>query len=324
LPQELVATLRASGVFRLFTPREYGGFEATLSDAVQVLEPLGRIDASVAWTVWNDNLGFFAVWLPENGVAKIWGSESNPTIVNSTRLTGSATPAENGYVLSGRWDIVTGVDAADWIVLFALVNPPGNGTDGSGHPEVRTFCVRREAVTRLDTWQVGGMRGTGSNSVVVDQLFVPAELTEDPLAPFHVDRPIYRIPAFTLASTGGAGAVLGIAAAAVDEVVELARTKSTESGATGTIDEAAAAGVPVTEAMRAELRAAMSHAAATSRTVLTRMYELGGSSSLYTGNRIEQLFRDGLAGTQHGILTQAKFALAGRAWLGLDPQSPIF
>ncbi|GAA1212622.1 acyl-CoA dehydrogenase family protein [Pseudonocardia alaniniphila] len=352
LPSELVATLRASGAFRIFTPREYGGFESSLTDMVTVLEAIGRIDASVVWTMWNGNLGFFAVWLRDAGVATIWDAHPDPIIVNSTRLTGSATPAENGYTLSGRWDIVTGVDAADWIALFALVPPPG-GSDDSEHPEVRVFCVPRDAVTVLDTWHVGGMRGTGSNSVVVDQLFVPAEMTNDVFAPFRIDRPLYRIPAFTLASTGGAGAVLGIARAAVDEIVELAGTKVTEIGtplghgehvqdaigraeaalrsarlllfaATGTIDDAAAAGAPITEAMRAELRAAMSNAGEISRIVLTSMYELGGSSSLYTGNRVEQLFRDGLAGTQHGILGRAQFALAGRVRLGLDPQSPIF
>ncbi|GAA3108168.1 acyl-CoA dehydrogenase family protein [Pseudonocardia yunnanensis] len=315
LPSELVATLRESGAFRFFTPREYGGFESTLSDMVTVLEAIGRIDASVAWTMWNGNLGFFAVWLHDAGAAKIWDAQPDPIIVNSIRLTGIATPAENGYVLSGRWDIVTGVDAADWIALFALVAPP-DGSDDSEHPEVRVFCVPRDAVTVLDTWHVGGMRGTGSNSVVVDQLFVPAEMANDVLAPFRIDRPLYRIPAFTIASTGGAGAVLGIARAAVDEIVQLAGTKITESGTTlghgehvqdaigraeaalrsarllllavaGTIDQAAAAGAPITEAMRAELRAAMSNACEISRTVLTSMYELGGSSSLYTGNRLE-------------------------------------
>jgi alkylation response protein AidB-like acyl-CoA dehydrogenase len=169
----------------------------------------------------------------------------------------------------------------------------------------------------------------------------------------RVDRPLFRIPPYTLGSTGVAGAVLGIAAAAVDEVVGLARTKITESGAplghgehvqdaiaraeaavrsarlllldaAERIDRAAAAGEPVTDVLRAELRAAMSHSADVSRTVLTSMYELGGSSALYVGNRLEQLIRDGLAGLQHGEVARDKFALAGRVRLGLDPQSPIF
>lgn len=76
--------------------------------------------------------------------------------------------------------------------------------------------------------------------------------------------------------------------------------------------------------MRAELRAAMSYTADVARTVLTSTYELGGSSSLYAENRLERLFRDGFAGAQHGLLTRAQFALAGRVRLGLDPQSPIF
>lgn len=97
-------------------------------------------------------------------------------------------------------------------------------------PDVRVFFLPRADVQVLDTWHTRGMRGTGSNSVVVDEVLVPEHLTVSPFAPSRIDRPLYRIPAFTIASTGSAPIVVGIAQAALDEVVAMAPTKRTENG----------------------------------------------------------------------------------------------
>jgi alkylation response protein AidB-like acyl-CoA dehydrogenase len=357
IPTKLVESLREAGMFRLYTPREYGGFEVSLTDGLRVFEALGRIDGSVAWTVWNNNMGFFAGRLPEAGAAQIWGSDADPIVVNSTRTTGNiATPSDNGFLLSGRWDIVSGVDAADWALLFAQVYPTNASTPaGTGNPEhaqVRVFFVPRSSFEVLDTWQVEGMRGTGSNSVVADEVFVPSEMTVEPSAPHHIDRPLYRIPVYSVGASGGAAALLGVAAAAVDEVVRLAHSKVAEGGTTlahtehaqdvigraevalrsarlllheasGALDQAAADG-SIGDGLRADLRAAMSHAAESSRTVLNSMHGLGGTSSLYVGNRLEQLLRDGLAGLNHGDLDQGMFALAGRLRLGGEVQTSLF
>jgi alkylation response protein AidB-like acyl-CoA dehydrogenase len=352
IPKKLVETLREEGMFRLYTPREYGGFEVSLTDGLRVFEALGRIDGSVAWTVWNNNMGFFAGRLPEAGAAQIWGTDADPIVVNSTRTTGNiATPSDNGFLLSGRWDIVSGVDAADWALLFAQVSPLA-GTGSTEHAQVRVFFIPRSSFEVLDTWQVKGMRGTGSNSIVADEVFVPSEMTVEPSAPHHIDRPLYRIPVYSVGGSGGAAGLLGVAAAAVDEVVGLAHSKVTEGGtplahtehaqdvigraetalrsarlllheASGALDQAAADG-SISDGLRADLRAAMSHAAESSRTVLNSMHGLGGTSSLYVGNRLEQLMRDGLAGLNHGDLDQGMFALAGRLRLGGEAQISLF
>lgn len=350
LPGPLLDALRAAGAFRLSTPREYGGAELGLAGSVAVLEALARIDGPVAWNVWNGNMGFAAALLPETGAARIWGAPSgpaaDPVVVNSARPTGRARAVAGGYLLSGRWDLVSGIDSADWVALFGLLDAPGG-------PEVWVFFLPRADVTVLDTWHVTGMRGTGSNSVVADGAVVPADLAVSPFAPARLDAPLYRIPAFTIASTGCAAVVLGIAGAAVDAVLHLAGGKPTDNGATlahrahaqagvaaadaalraanlllaaaaGDVDGAAAAGEPVTPALRGALRAAMCHAAVTARDVLTGMYVLGSSSSLFVGGRLERVFRDGMVATQHGLLQATMFEPAGRTLLGLDEGVPIY
>jgi indole-3-acetate monooxygenase len=345
LPPALLEDLRAAGAFRLYTPRELGGFELGLAETLTVLEEIARLDGPVAWNVWNGNMGFSAALLPEAGVDRIWGDGPDPVIANSARPTGGAVEVDGGFALSGRWDIVSAVDSADWVALFGMVA-------GEGAP--RVFFVRRSDVTVLDTWDVTGMRGTGSGSVVIDTadaVLVPSELAVSPFAPPRIDRALYRVPAFTLASTGCAAAVLGIAAAAVDEVVALAPAKGTDNGvlagrgyaqaavagaasslraarlllrATAADVDAAAAEGAVALTDRAALRAAMCHAATVAREVLTAMYALGSLSSLYRGNRLERLFRDGFAAAQHGLLSPGHAESAGRVMLGQDVGTPVF
>jgi alkylation response protein AidB-like acyl-CoA dehydrogenase len=351
LPAALVEPLRASGAFRLTTPAVYGGFELSLVDLLDVFEAFGTIDASVAWNIWNGNCGFAAALLESRAVDEIWGG-GDPIIANSARPAGQARWDGDDLVLSGRWDIVSAIDAADWVILFGMVFDGDHPAMVDGHPDVRAFFLRRDQVQVLDTWHTTGMRGTGSNTVVVDGVRVPAHLAVDPFAAPTIDAPRYRIPAYTMASLGAAPIVVGIAQAALDEVLALAPTKGTDSGqvlamrshahsqvaaaqlslaaarlllhdAAADIDAAAEAGEPVTELLRARLRGAISHAAMTVRDVLGACQRLASSTAIYTDNRIEQLLRDGSTATQHMILAETHLEIYGRLLLGQPAGTPL-
>ncbi|MGH3167902.1 MAG: hypothetical protein ACRDN0_18700, partial [Trebonia sp.] len=217
----------------------------------------------------------------------------------------------------------------------------------TGQPEIRLCAVPVGRVTVTSTWNVSGMRGTGSDDVRMDGVFVPAELSARFDVPPKTDRALYRgfIPALVL--PGCSATVLGVAAAAVDETVLLTETKSSLNGprveaaiaaseadlraarlllfdVAGTLQQAGEAGGTVTPAQRAELRAAMSHAALVSRRVLVTMYELGSSSALYVGSALERQFRDGMVALQHANHSAAAFEGAGRVRLGRDPGMPLF
>ena len=253
----------------------------------------------------------------------------------------------------GGWDIVSAIDAADWVTLFGFVmDGDGPRPTPSGAPDLRAFFLPRGEYAILDTWHTTGMRGTGSNTVVVDATFVPEALAISPFSPARIDRPLYRIPAFTIASSGSAPIVVGIAQAAIDEVVAMAPTKHTDNGqvlldrphaaarlgaaqtaldaarallrhAAATIDAAATAYRPVDEDLRARMRAAMSHAAAVSRDVLATCRELASSTAIYHGQAIERVLRDGEVATQHAILARTHLDIRGRLMLGLDAGTPV-
>jgi alkylation response protein AidB-like acyl-CoA dehydrogenase len=307
----------------------------------------------VAWNVWNGNLGFSAALLDDAAADAIWNGPDDPIIANSARPVGRAVPHDGGFTLSGRWDIVSAIDVADWVALFGIVfDGDGPRATPSGAPDIRVFFLPRGDYEVVDTWHTTGMRATGSNTVVVDGRFVPDALTISPFAPSRIDRPLYRIPAFTIASSGAAPIVAGIAQAAIDEVVALAPRKQTDNGqvlaqrphaatrlgaaqtalaaalallrdAAGAIDDAATARLPVTELLRAEMRAAMSHAAEVSRHVLATCRELASSTAVYTGPTIERLIRDGEVATQHVILSSTHLDIRGRLMLGLDAGTPV-
>ena len=212
--------LRGASAFGLSTPRERGGFELPLARVVAVYEALGRIDGSVAWNIWNGNLGFSAALLSETAGDRIWTGGRDPIIANSARVTGAGRPVGGGYLLSGRWDMVSAIDVADWVALYGVVMVGEVPRTTSAGPDVRVFYVPVGDVCILDTWRTTGMRGTGSKTVTVDDVFVTDDLAVSPFAPARIDRPLFRVPAFTIASSGAAPIVIGIAQAGRDRRVD--------------------------------------------------------------------------------------------------------
>ena len=351
LPQHLAETLRAAGAFRVNTPHERGGLELTLVQALDLYEAFGRVDGPVAWNIWNGNIGFCAAMLSEEASDRMW-SNGDPIIANSARPAGSGTAVNGGFVLSGRWDIVSAIDIADWVALFGIVFDGERPRLTPQGPDIRVFFVPISDVQIVDTWHTTGMRGSGSKTVVVDAAFVPEDFAVSPFASARIDRPLFRVPAFTIASIGSAPIVVGIAQAALDEIVRLAPTKGAETGqplahrshiqnqvgsaqmaldaarlllrdAAADIDSAAAAGLPVTELLRARLRAAMSHAASVCRDVLNACQLMASSSAIYVTNPIERLVRDGMVALQHMILAPGHVEILGRLTLGLDAGTPV-
>jgi alkylation response protein AidB-like acyl-CoA dehydrogenase len=351
IPPKLLAELRDAGAFRLLTPHELGGFEAPLTSVLEVYEGFGRVDASVAWTVWNANWGFLAALLGEAGTARVWPDREEPVFANSG-APGIATSVDGGYRVSGTWKIVSGVNGADWVVLVAVIMVDGAPrlTD-AGAPDVRLFILETEQVSIQDTWHVSGLLGSGSNDVVVENALVPDDLVARFDLPAGIQRPLYEGSIPALIFPGCTAIALGVAQASIDAAVDLLKTKKDFRGgmlaaathaqaAIGRSEAAveaarlllhsaaetlyAATDADVTMEQRAALRAAMSHGAQVCRETLVAMYALASSSSIYLGNPLERLFRDGMVTLQHALHSPVFFETAGRIRLGDDPGLPLF
>ncbi|MFI5842572.1 hypothetical protein ACIA8K_22970 [Catenuloplanes sp. NPDC051500] len=346
LAPELVGELRERGAFRLLTPAGIGGCEATVADALDFYAAVARIDGPTAWVLWNLNVGFGAGWLHEDAVARIWTGDRDPLIAHSGQ-PGLLTPADGGFRLTGRWKIVSGAHLAEWFLLAGVDPSAGPGFEG-----LRFCVVPRDEATVLDTWDSVGMRASDSNAVAVEDLFVPAYMTQSLFAPPRVDVPAYRLPVVNVLLPGCAAVLIGIARSAVDEMVTIAQAKRGLDGlplsekdhvtsaigraltqvaaarglllaAQRDLDDTVAAGRQTSDEQRAAVRGAIALVTETSRTVLVSMYELGSSDPLYRANRLGRIFRDGMAAAQAANLSTTQWTIPGRIAVGAPSGWPF-
>ncbi|MBV1855589.1 acyl-CoA dehydrogenase family protein [Catellatospora tritici] len=173
LPAETVAALVDAGFARYFVPPAY--LPVPERDRLATWEQLARAVAAVAEgcasTAWIASIlasvGRMAAYLPEEGRDEFWATGPDTVGVGALVPTGRATPVSGGWRVTGEWALTSGIDHADWVLACARVV--------SG--ELRFFALPSGGFTILDTWFNVGMRGTGSNTMVVEDLFVPEHRT---------------------------------------------------------------------------------------------------------------------------------------------------
>lgn len=350
----IVERLRDDRLCRLALARELAGVELPLDEALDVYETLAYADASVAWVAWNNSLPcYLARFLASDARAAVF---ENPRWLYacSTRPTGRAAEAAEGYRVSGRWGIVSGCELAEWILLLCVIEDNDEPRMlGPDTPELRFAFLRRDDCTILDTWQTCGLRGTGSHDVVAEDVPVPQDLTLSVDEPSTLDGPLGRVPIIcSMAAAYGAQA-LGIAQSAVDTLIELASTKRPPEGPAlrerpsllvdvarqGAALEAArtylhacasrswrtagAGGPPALDEITS-LWGASLNAADAAETAVDTMYAAGGISSLYTACPLEHAHRDMHAMRQHIVGQALWLEDAGRVRLGAAPVHPLY
>ncbi|WP_063832421.1 MULTISPECIES: acyl-CoA dehydrogenase family protein [Streptomyces] len=194
LSSAVTGALTGAGFPRHFVPRRWGGTEGTYREAVDRTAALGAACASAAWCAGLYAAhGRFAAYLPEPGQRDLWGSGPDTRIAAGlTPPTGTVVPMDGGWRLDGEWACVSGGEHADWVLLAAVEQAPDPATrpreaGRPAPPDVRVCALPVRDVTILDTWDSTGLRGTGSNSVVVNGARVPGHRTL-PLADLFAGR----------------------------------------------------------------------------------------------------------------------------------------
>jgi alkylation response protein AidB-like acyl-CoA dehydrogenase len=355
LPEPIVDALIESQLFRLSIPSDLDAPELDPLVALDVYEELASAEASVAWLVWNSSLPcLLSRFLSESVRREIFG-DRRWKYSSSTRPTGRGVLTNGTYRLSGRWSLVSGCMHADWLGLMYLVEENGKVQMlAPGAPHMRMAFVRAGSHEILDTWHVGGLRGTGSHDVVVKDLQVPEARTFTPMDPSQINRPIGRIPIACTMSAGHASVCLGLARAALDAVLQLGRSKVTVDpvpglrdraanqflvaeasskigalraqlrNALGTLWDAARSGAELTPNMIADVWSAAVSTGRDCRAQVTTMYEVAGTPSLYVDSPLERCHRDIHAAMQHLVSQRVWMEEAGRVKFGMDPTNPLF
>jgi alkylation response protein AidB-like acyl-CoA dehydrogenase len=265
---------------------------------------------------------------------------------------GTAYHESDTYLVSGRWAFASGIDHCDWLMGGCMVFEEGTRKMlAEGRPDIRLALFPASEVEVIDTWNVSGLRGTGSHDMQVHEIRVPAERTTSLLTDKPLERgPLYAFPLFGLLALAIAGVTLGIARAALDDLTELA------GGKTPTLSSRRLADRPATQTAmarseaawraarellyaeiergwaearkngtvsvpeKAALRLAATHATTASAAVVDAAYELGGGTSIYETSSLQRHFRDVHAATQHMLVGPATWELTGRLLLGLQTE----
>ncbi|MCK7625836.1 hydrolase [Streptomyces sp. RS10V-4] len=333
LSPQVAGELLAAGFARHFVPAAHGGAQGTFTDLVGALHDTARACASAAWCgLIYATSGRMAAYLPGEGRAALWADGPDRPIAAALVPGGTATPVAGGWRLTGQWQPLSAIDHADW----ALVCVP----DPAGPPAGPWFmALPRADFTIDDTWFPAGLRGTGSNTLVADGVFVPAGracrradlAAPGPAAPAA---PCYRVPLQAVAGLPFAAVAVGVARGALDDwsagaaagplrdqesaQLLLARSTADTDAARLLLDRAARAADDVPEAHARAARCALDacHAAQLARTVVSRLFEAAGSAVQQEGSALQRAWRDIHAAASHATLRFDRHgtAFARGAW----------
>jgi alkylation response protein AidB-like acyl-CoA dehydrogenase len=338
LDPEVVQALRQNDFFGMWVPIELGGSELDPVRSLEVIEALAYGDASASWVTMAVCLatGAAGAYLPDSALPTLFAGDHFPAIAGQGTRPGRAVATEGGFHLSGSWSFGSGLKHSAYIHTLGTV-------EGTG--ETRIFIVPVEqAVLDYGSWDVMGLRGTGSVDYTLDNVFVPADFTyintiKTPLR----GGAFYGLGILQFALIGHSGWALGLSRRLLDELAALTAAKVGRPGQQADTEtfqsefalaeaqyHSARAFVfqawrdlsntlylrePVTTRQQTLIRLALHNATWSAERISEFVYRAGGTTALRAGV-IQQYFRDMHAGTQHVTSAPAVLQACGRELAG--------
>ncbi|KUF16725.1 acyl-CoA dehydrogenase family protein [Streptomyces silvensis] len=359
LPEESVKALADAGLFKLAVPQRYGGHEAPLRTLVDVADVLAEGDGSSSWVVAVSNSVAWIVSLfPERAQDEVFGADPEAKVSGVLTPSATARRVEGGFRVSGRWHYASGAWHADWAVIgFPVPDATGEIVDQG------IALIPAADYTVEESWFVAGLRATGSNTVVAEDVFVPEHRLLSVPKALAGDYPVQRSgtplarAAFTQFLTGAplVAPQLGLGRAALELVKSKAADKAVTftffekqrdstafqlqiAEATLKIDTArlhvhhavdaidtAARGTALDALGRTRARAGLSHAVGQVTEAIDLLLTAHGAGSFADSAPLQRIWRDAGIAARHAILQPAVIKeLYGKALLGVEERiSPL-
>lgn len=359
--EENIVAMRSAGLLKITIPRRFGGLETDLRTMVEVSRELGKGCGSTAWVASLHNSGSRILGIGPAAVQKdVWGDglDANVGLFGTSPGVSTSRKVSGGLIVSGKWAFASGCLHASWGLLgVPLVNDAGEKIGQAlGVFPASDFTIE-------DTWHAAGMKGSGSNTIVVNEIFIPehrllstAALAGPDTPTAYKEEALYRSSLFPSFAIPLLGPLLGMASRALEYVIEKASQKgialtsyqpqATSTGfqaslgkaavlietahlhtyrAADTVDEAAREGRTISFPERAKFRMDAAHAAeAVGKAIELLMYAHGASSFLEQ-NPLQRIWRDVAIASRHAILLPEIGAeIYGRSLLGVEEKIAIF
>lgn len=358
VPEENIRALDEAGLLSIMRPRRYEGLEVDFRTKLAVTRELARGCGSTAWATSLMNVcSWFVGLFNAEAQDDVWKDAPDNRVAGVFAPTGTAEPVEGGYRVSGEWGWASGCLHAQWAVVGVPLTGGGEMTDQG------LVLIPMSDLTIKETWFVAGMRGTGSNTLIAQDVFVPAHRylsifgalkgnVDNP----HKDEELYRVPFVPGAAIILAGPQLGLAQAALDLVLEKAPKRGIaytyyekQSDAPGfqlavakaaslvdtahlhayraaaDIDEAGHQGVFPDYAARARVRMDTGRAITAAREAIRELVSAHGASSFAESSPMQRIWRDSEVASRHAVGNpEISAEVYGRALLGFtDGVSPL-
>ena len=353
LTPPVVAALIENGLYRALLPQSTGGAEAPVEVFMQMLEEVAKADASTAWCLGQCSVcAMTAAYLDPETAREVFGAPND--ILAWGAVAGEVQAVPGGYRAHGRWNFASGSRQANWLgAHVGVVEADGKKRlKPNGTPEIRTVLFPLASATMYDVWDVIGLKGTGTDSYSVDNLFIPERFSavrDDPAA-VREKGPLYQLTTHIVFGLGFAAVSLGVARATLDAATDLARGKTPQGikamrennavqGALGRNEGnwraaraylyATASEVwgdlmrtgEYTEAHRAALRLASTWTIHQAASVVDAAYHMAGATAVFAANKFERRFRDMHAIAQQIQGRDTHYEDVGRAILATDPSA---
>jgi len=359
LPKALVEQFHAASLYSMVMPRDLGGLQADPLTYLRAVELLAEAAGSVGWNLANNSIGqLITLGLPDEGVHEIYAHGADSVIAGTAvQGGGRAVPVDGGYRVTGRWRFGTGCQESSWMLgSFQILDGDQPRRSPDGNSAYWRGVFKRSEIRVVDgSWDVAGLRATGSFDWTVDDVFLPERRTM-----VHHGIPLdnqwnrwpgisYALPAQAWVGPHHCAVITGIARAGIDALIELAAEK-TPRGRTGRLCDnpqvqdavgraeailnagragrsamitelwnTVAAGEETTLEQRARCRLAAVHAGDCAREAMDLMYRLGGSTSYRCESRLSECWRDLQVVGQAATLAPEWYPIGGRALMGMDP-----
>jgi len=356
LNSEVAQAMARAGLYRVAAPRSISGGEVHPSTQIRVIEAVSEIDGAAGWNlmIGIEVMGILASVYPPSLVERIY---ADPELIISGALNplGRATQADGGYLISGQWPFASGIHNAHYFWGQCIVYEAGEPVRDEQGVVLLEALFSREHFEIVDTWDVAGLRGSGSHDVKVDNLLVPEEMiSRVSRNPGHEQGTLYRLPLYSRLAYNKVGVATGIARAAITAFRTLATTK-TPRGTFNKLRERTDAQLAIAEAelrlgqarayvmettnelwsavdqgdkpeleQRARVHLACAGAVADAVSVVSSLYTAAGASANFHSSPLEKHMRDVRVVPQHIMVSSQFTQAAGRVLLGLESETFLF
>lgn len=355
IPDDVLDALHDARLFRLLIPRSCDGEEVEPATLFQVIEQIAQADASVGWCLGQaSGVSVTAAYVEPEVAETILGDKRAVLACGPHTPKPQAVACEGGYRVTGDWGFASGSRHSAWLLGHSTVCEPDGtlrlGPDGKP-VEQRSMIFPKSSATMMDDWNVMGLKGTGSVSYSVNDLFVPADFsfTRESDQDRRETGPLYRFSMFNLFGVGFSGVALGIARRVLDDFIKLALVKkpfgktellcdnNTIQSQVGLSEARIASsrayvldtfrshyraveqGLRFTPQMRIANRIVTCYAIQQAREVMNFVYHAAGATAIFESNPFERRFRDLNTVTQQGQGAFSNFESLGQTLMGKPP-----